>query len=105
MDDINYWENEAKIYAQNADYWRNNAEELEQTLDEFKKLVEDLDMLYPRAMKLMSKNKKFLVVADDEPYFRTVYNLIREHEKEIGRWSEEDEYNFLVSQVEKPNND
>lgn len=45
----------------------------------------------PRAAKLMRKRKNFIVVAEDEPYFDVVYTAIRAHEKEEGRWTEEDE--------------
>jgi hypothetical protein len=46
---------------------------------------------HPRAVKLLQRHKPFIVVANDEPYYMAVYSLIREHEKEIGRWSEIDE--------------
>ncbi len=51
-------------------------------------------LLSGRAGKLLKKGKFFLVVAEDEPYFRQVYEMIREHEKQIGRWTEEDEEQF-----------
>lgn len=53
--------------------------------------------LYPRAFKLMDKGKYFVVVAFDEPYFLKVYAMIREQEKLIGRWTDEDEkvYQFF----------
>lgn len=51
-------------------------------------------LLSGRAGKLLKKGKFFLVVAEDEPYFRQVYGMIREHEKQIGRWTEEDEEQF-----------
>ena len=59
---------------------------------------------HPRAMKLIGKQKNFVVVAEDEPYFCTVYELIRGHEKEIGRWSSEDEqkYQKAQSDYERP---
>jgi len=44
-----------------------------------------------RAGKLLKKHKFFLVVANDEPYFSHVYDLIRKHERHHGRWSEGDE--------------
>jgi len=46
---------------------------------------------HPRAVKLLSRHKPFVVVACDEPYYMQVYSLIREHEMKIGRWSDEDE--------------
>jgi len=51
----------------------------------------EYEAFHPRAMKLLHKRKNFLVVAEDEPYFFKVCNLIREHEKEINRWTDEDE--------------
>lgn len=49
---------------------------------------------HPRAFKLIWKRKNFLVVAEDEPYFIGVYGMIRDHEKEIGRWNNEDEVKY-----------
>jgi hypothetical protein len=46
---------------------------------------------HPRAAKLMRKRKNFVVVAEDEPYFIAVYDLIREHELARGNWDEADE--------------
>jgi len=46
---------------------------------------------HPRAMKLIDKKKNFVVVAEDEPYFPTVYALIRAYEFSNGRWTDEDE--------------
>lgn len=53
---------------------------------------------HPRAVKLLSRHKPFLVVANDEPYYMQVYSIIRKHEKEIGRWSEIDERNYQAAQ-------
>ena len=45
-----------------------------------------------RAGKLLQKGKYFLCVANDEPYFSHVYDLIRTHEMRVTkRWSDEDE--------------
>jgi hypothetical protein len=44
-----------------------------------------------RAWKLASKDKYFIVVAIDEPYFNKVYETIRSHEIAKGRWTDEDE--------------
>jgi hypothetical protein len=41
-----------------------------------------------RAGKLLLKNKPFIVVAIDEPYFPQAYRLIRSHEKRKGTWTE-----------------
>lgn len=51
-------------------------------------------LLSGRAGKLLKKGKFFLVVAEDEPYFKQVYQMIRNREIEIGRWTEEDEEHF-----------
>ena len=61
-----------------------------------------LRRLYPRVFKLMDKGKYFVVVAFDEPYFLKVYSMIREQEKKIGRWNEEDEkvYQFFQKEDE-----
>lgn len=48
----------------------------------------------PRAWKLMLKQKPFVVVACDEPYFFDVYKMIRSHEIAAKRWSREDQANF-----------
>ena len=49
---------------------------------------------YPRAMKLMRKDKNFIVIADDEPYYARVYEMIRHYEKHKRTWTEEDELVF-----------
>lgn len=46
---------------------------------------------HPRAMKLIRKRKNFIVIAEDEPYYFSVYSLIRKNEKEKGTWTEADE--------------
>lgn len=51
-------------------------------------------LLSGRAGKLLKEGKFFLVVAEDEPYFKKVYEMIRDHEIEIGRWTEEDQEMF-----------
>lgn len=62
------------------------------------KYLRDILDFHPRAANLMLKRKPFVVVACDEPYYMQVYSLIREHEKEIGRWSEEDERNYQAAE-------
>lgn len=47
-----------------------------------------------RAGKLLRKDKFFVIVAHDEPYFAAVYSTIRAHEKAAGRWTSEDEEHF-----------
>lgn len=53
---------------------------------------------HPRAVKLLQRRKPFLVVANDEPYYAKVYAMIREHEIEIGRWSDIDERKYQAAQ-------
>lgn len=48
-----------------------------------------------RAMKLLKKGKHFVVVAFDEPYYGHVYAKIRQHEKVKGKWTDEDEAEFI----------
>ena len=50
---------------------------------------------HPRAAKLMRKRKPFIVVAIDEPYFRDVYDLIRDHEMLKGTWEIQDQNGYL----------
>src|ERR1035437_6260039 len=38
--------------------------------------------LHPRVLRLLSKGREFLVVGIHEPYYRQVYDLIREREQE-----------------------
>ena len=79
--------------------WRldHRVDFLEEYLSDFMKAEKKLRELYPRAFKLMDKGKYFVVVAFDEPYFLKVYSMIRDQEKLIGRWNEEDEkvYQFF----------
>lgn len=51
-------------------------------------------LLNCRAGKLLLKGKPFVVVANDEPYYTGVYELIREAEKAKGRWTDECEEAF-----------
>jgi len=60
---------------------------LRAALDEAKAWEE----FHPRAVKLLRKRKNFVVVAEDEPYLVQIYDIIREHEKESGRWTADDE--------------
>lgn len=52
------------------------------------------ELLQCRAGKLLLKGKPFIVIANDEPYFTTVYLIIRESEKAKGTWTEECERCF-----------
>lgn|SRR5574341_1082143 len=65
--------------------------ELQKELDSFEKF-------HPRAVKMLRKQKPFVVVACDEPYFMKVYSLIRENEIKNGRWSEEDEHIYQAAE-------
>lgn len=47
-----------------------------------------------RASKLLMKGKPFIVVAHDEPYFTSVYLVIREAEKQKDRWTADCERAF-----------
>ena len=57
---------------------------------------ERLRSQYPRVFKLMDNGKYFVVVAFDEPYFLKVYSMIRDQEKKIGRWNQEDEESYRI---------
>lgn len=70
-----------------AAYWKTRAEKAEATLQAEKDF-------HPRAMKLISKRKSFLVVANDEPYYRQVYDLIRDHEMLAGTWTTSDQWHY-----------
>jgi sulfite reductase beta subunit-like hemoprotein len=52
---------------------------------------------HPRAAKLMSKRKGFVVVAQDESYYPVVYAMIRNHEIKSGRWNDIDEIAYRQS--------
>jgi hypothetical protein len=54
---------------------------------------------HPRAMKLISKKKNFVVVAEDEPYYIQVYAMIRQNEHENWKWSIEDEELFQDAKI------
>jgi hypothetical protein len=58
------------------------------------RIAELESLLDCRAGRLLCKGATFLVVKNDEPYFRTVYAMIRAREIEIERWSEEDETRY-----------
>jgi len=53
------------------------------------------DWINPRERKLEEKQKYYVVVAIDEPYFCEVYAMIRSHEIAKGRWSSVDEQIWL----------
>jgi hypothetical protein len=58
------------------------------------------DLLHCRAGKLLITKKPFIVVANDEPYFGVVYEMIRETEREKGTWTPECEDAFLAAMKE-----
>lgn len=64
--------------------------------------MEEFEESYPRAVKLMRKRKSFIVIAEDEPYFAQAYAMIREHEKEIGRWTMWDEQKYREMTQPRP---
>jgi len=71
--------------------------------NELHKQLEAAKEFHPRAWKLMQKQKQFVVVAEDEPYYLEVYATIRKHELEIKRWSSQDEiiYQAEIERIEK----
>lgn len=61
------------------------------TEDKLRRQLDEADrLLSGRAGKLLKKGKTFIVVAVDEPYFRKVYEMIRDEEVRNGTWSQED---------------
>lgn len=66
------------------------------------KINDDVDRyceFHPRAMKLIRKQKPFIVVAEDEPYYLQVYRRIRDAEIIKERWSKEDEQAFTTAEM------
>jgi len=53
--------------------------------------LDNLEKFHPRAMKLMRKQKNFIVIAYDEPYFEMAYHEIKFAELLKGTWTDEDE--------------
>jgi len=68
----------------------------EQELIEENQLLSRLLHFNKRVFDLASTKTPFVVVAQDEPYFREVYNLIRSHEQSLGRWDAKDEELFCA---------
>lgn len=54
-----------------------------------------------RLRRLLSGDKPFIVVVNDEPYFLEVYSLIRENERIKGTWTPECEDAYIAAQVER----
>jgi len=48
-----------------------------------------------RAVKLLARNERFIVVRDDEPYFQQVYEMIRKEQQRKGWWNTNDEIAFV----------
>lgn len=71
--------------------------EAEDIAEAIEDALEEMNEFHPRAMKLIRKQKNFVVVAEDEPYFSTVYGMIRDHEIEKGRWTDEDEKQYQIA--------
>ena len=86
----------ATIEIESVDEW--NTRPIEDALQsEIARLTEqilNMSNFHPRAMKLLQKNKPFLVVALDEPYVMQVYDLIRNNERSKGTWTYEDEVKY-----------
>jgi hypothetical protein len=54
----------------------------------------EFEKFHPRAVKLLRKRKGFIVIAEDEPYYMTAYNMIRNDQQAKGEWIEIDEQNY-----------
>jgi hypothetical protein len=77
------------------------------TREEYERLLKENEQLqarilaaetfHPRAIKLIKKRKNFVVVAEDEPYFRNVYFLIKVYELSNGTWTDEDEQRYQAA--------
>lgn len=59
--------------------------------------IRKFEQFHPRAVKLLRKRKNFIVIAEDEPYFRGCYNLIRMNEFRKGTWTYEDEQKYKIA--------
>jgi len=57
--------------------------------------LEEILNFNPRATKLAAKGKTFIVIAIDEPYFKNAFDMIREREISIERWTDEDQAWYL----------
>lgn len=58
----------------------------------------------PRVKRLCSKGIQFVVVAEDEPYYIAVYQLIREQARKKGTWSHYDEDCFKAAVIKFADN-
>lgn len=78
----------------------------EEFLEQYRIAYQNACKFHPRAMKLIEKRKNFIVIAEDEPYFRMAFDFIRAYELIKGRWLEEDElyYQEAIKRWFKLNN-
>ena len=60
--------------------------------------IADFEAFHPRAVKLLRKQKNFIAIAEDKPYFMEAYRMIRSHEIMKRTWTEEDERIFQSAQ-------
>lgn len=58
--------------------------------------IDDFEKFHPKAVKLLRERRNFLVVANNEPYFRWVYAIIRASEQSKGTWTSNDELNYQL---------
>ena len=56
-----------------------------------------LNRLSDRTLKLVESNQRFIVIADDEPYFEPAYRLIRSYAQSWGTWTPHDELAFRAT--------
>jgi hypothetical protein len=82
------------------DIYKVNALRVRDERNALRRQLEVAKGFHPRAMKLIEKQKNFLVVAIDEPYFRQVYDLIRDNEMNKGTWTIEDENHYIDALAE-----
>lgn len=79
--------------------------------DNHRRIAELEPLLDCRVGKLLLSNRFFVVVADEEPYFNQVYDMIRKHEIAKGEWTKEDQqlYDAHIQPIEftkeEPKND
>jgi hypothetical protein len=102
-------------YKKALHQWDKNQAVLRETVEEFCKTIglsdmeiheflerdpaEVLDQFicdHPRAFKLLLRRENFIVIRDDEPYFKKVYSMIRDDQVQRKlRWDEIDEYDYM----------
>jgi hypothetical protein len=84
-----------------GEFNRESAISLAMLLNRLPELVE-FEKFHPRAVKLLRKQKPFVVVAEDEVYFPDVYAMIRADEISKDRWTMDDqwEYEQMLARIE-----